>query len=892
MGEVYRAEDTRLGRDVAIKVLPPGMAEDRDRLRRFEREARALASMNHPHIAHIYGIETAEETNFLVMELAEGPTLKDLLSRGALGLERSLEIFEQIARALESAHERGIIHRDLKPANIVVTAEHGVKILDFGLAKAFEPQAIDETSGTLTAGEPSGQTREGQILGTPAYMSPEQAQGKPVDKRVDIWAFGCCFYEALIGHRPFLGDTGTEVMASIIKDAPDLNELPADVPRRIRELIESCLEKDPRLRLRDIGDAWSAIHKVLEGDDDPSTTAVPVGSAKAKNPGPYLFMTMGILAGIVLAAVFLPRFVSSPEVPEAPPARVAGTGSASPASASRHLTLALEPGYPWAEWDGYPLAISPQGDKIAYCTYPKGSGDRQLYLKAVGERGGRVLRGTQGAMNPFFSPDGRWVAFVARGKLMKVDLEGASQPLVLADAPVCFWGGDWGEDGYLYYVPVTGGGVFRVPESGGEPEPVTVPNYKEGERGHGDPHLLPGGKTLLITVPDFATIRNQIVAVSLEDKTMRPIVEGTRPVYLPSGFLVFNASDTLRAVKFDPEALEVNGTPTPLLGGVQIVRSGRGAKFACSENGMLAYLADPNPEGKLHWVDRAGRLEPVEISSSRSMQGLPSLSPDGDKLAAFDLLSSEDLEAWIADLKRGTVSRASFEGSSVAPVWSPDGTRLYYALIDKLEIRSYSVKRGEPDDYVLKLPSLGMPYSVSPDGATLALGIYYPFSTRWNIALHDVESTSAPKPFVSTTAMETLAAFSPDGRWLAYNSDETGRFEVYVRPVDGESGRVQISAEGGNSPTWAPGGGEIFYRSGSRMMAAQLLQGETLEVERTELLFEMQFESGSAFGPNYAVSPDGERFLIPVNDNEPLAHHRMEFVENWLAEIEHRVGAE
>lgn len=881
MGEVYRARDSRLGREVAIKVLPPGMADDGERLKRFEREARALASMNHPHIAHIYGIENADDTHFLVMELAEGPTLKDLLRRGALGLERSLELFEQIARALESAHERGIIHRDLKPANIVVTAEHGVKILDFGLAKAFEPNPVSSADGTLTAGDPSGQTREGQILGTPAYMSPEQAQGKPVDKRVDIWAFGCCFYEALIGHRPFLGDTGTEVMASIIKDAPDLNELPDEVPWRIRELIESCLEKDPRLRLRDIGDAWSTIHKVMQGEDEePPPVAKSRSAAKT---GPYVLTTIGVLTGIVLAAVFLPRFVSSPEVAEAPTVVAPPTFGVSRAGEPRHLSLALDPEYPWAEWDGYPLALSPQGDKIAYCTYPQGSGERQLYLKPIGEREGRVLRGTQGAMNPFFSPDGRWVAFTARGKLMKVDLEGASLPVALADAPVCFWGGDWGEDGYLYYVPVTGGGVFRVPEGGGDPESVTTPHYKEGERGHGDPHLLPGGKTLLITVPDFETIQNRIVAVSLEDKTMRPLLEGTRPMVLSNDLLVFNISDTLRAVKFDPETLEIIGTPRPVLGGVQIVRSGRGAKFAVSESGALAYLADPNPEGKLHWVDRSGRLEPVELSSSRSMQGLPSLSPDGEKLAAFDLLSSEDMEAWIADLERGTVSRASFEGSSVAPVWSPDGQRLYYALIDELEIRSYSVSRGEPDDYVLKLANLGMPYSVSPDGSTLALGIYYPFSTRWNIALHDVDGNSAPRAFLSTTAMETLAAFSPDGRWLAYNSDETGRFEVYVRPVKGEGGRVQISAEGGNSPVWGPEGGEMFYRSGSRLMRARLAAEASLEVIATEVLFEMQFESGSAFGPNYAIAPDGERFLIPLSGDEPLTHHRVEFVENWLA---------
>lgn len=888
MGQVYRAKDTRLGREVAIKVLPPGMADDPDRLKRFDREARALASMNHPHIAHIYGIERADDTNFLVMELAEGPTLKDLLSRGPLGLERSLELFEQIARALEAAHERGIIHRDLKPANIVVSPEHGVKILDFGLAKAFEPKPRDETSGTLTAGEPSGPTREGQILGTPAYMSPEQAKGESVDKRVDIWAFGCCFFEALIGRRPFHGETGTEVMASIIKDPPDLGELPSNVPRRIRELIEACLEKDPRLRLRDIGDAWTTIQKTLRGEDA-EPEAAPAEKTGAK-PGPYVLMTMGALAGIVLAAVFLPQFVSSPEIEETEAVRSVGLGELPGRGEARHLSMALDPAYPWAEWDGYPLAISPQGDAMVYCTYPDGSGERRLYLQPIGGREGRVLNGTEGAMNPFFSPDGRWVAFTARGKLMKVDLEGTSQPVALADAPVSFWGGDWGEDGYLYYVPVTGGGVFRVSQDGGEAEAVTVPNYKEGERGHGDPHLLPGGETLLITIPDFETIRNRIYAVSLEDKTMQPVVEGTRPVYLPSGHLVFNVAGTLHGVGFDPETLEVKGSPTPLLSGVQIVRSGRGAKFACSDEGTLAYIADPNAQGKLHWVDRAGRMEPLEISFSRSMQSLPSLSPDGEKLAAFDLLSPEDMEAWIADLKRGTVSRASFEGSSVAPVWSPDGERLYYALIDELEIRSYSIPRGEPGDYVLKLANLGMPYSVSPDGGTLALGVYYPFSTRWNILLHEVDGGGAPRPFVSTPAMETLAAFSPDGKWLAYNSDETGRFEVYARPVEGGGGKVQISAEGGNSPVWAPDGREIYYRSGSRMMAARLAEGEGMEVVGTETLFELQFETGSAFGPNYSVAADGERFLIPVSGNEPLTHHRIELVENWFGEIERLVA--
>jgi eukaryotic-like serine/threonine-protein kinase len=867
MGQVYRARDTRLNRTVAIKVLPEAFAHDPDRLARFQREAKLLAALNHPNIATIHGLEQANGTHYLVMELVAGETLADRVHReGALPIEEALPVARQIAEALEAAHEKGIIHRDLKPANVKVTPEGKVKVLDFGLAKAFAGDGATEdpsNSPTLSAMV----TVQGVILGTAAYMSPEQARGKAVDKRTDIWAFGCVLFELLSGRVVFSGATISDTIAAILEREPDWSALPKSTSATIRRLLRRCLEKNPMQRLRDIGDARVELEETVEPTlEKPPGTVSRMSLSRSQVTAGAVALA---LAAIVGAGVWMAR------------------RSAGPPTQAAHLAVAIPPGDDLVSSSGGTMvAISPDGRGVVYAATRLGK--RLLYFRGFDTPDARALPGTENARTPFFSPDGHWVAFFSAGKLRKISITGEGSSTI-CDAPIGR-GGSWAANDTIYFVPYQVSEVWSVSAAGGTPRQVTTLKRENGEVSHAWPQLLPGGRALLFTVETGPGDDEQHIDVQFLDTGERRVLVrgGHHGIYVSGGYLVYLREGRLLAVPFDLAHLEAAATPPVVVAEHIWDFADQDAPMAVSDTGSLAYVpGNASPQKDLVWVSRSGQEESVGAPPGTYTH--PRLSSSDKELA---VQTRTPVGVAVYDFSRGTLTPLTpREGSAQRPVWTADGRRVTYRGTRR-GYRNLFWKSADGSGEEQRLTNgetYETPDSWSPDGKILAFvrNNRSGGSDIWMLRLDDGKRTV--QPFLQTGFTEGAARFSPDGRWLSYSSNRSGRSEVYAQAFPGPSARIQISSEGGNSPVWARNGRELFYRNGQKMMVVDFTPGPVLAVGKPRLLFAGQYET--APDTDYDVSLDGRRFLMIRKQEADAPVTQIAVVLNWFEELKRIVPA-
>ena len=893
MGEVYRARDARLNRDVAIKVLLPAVAADAERLARFRREAQTLASLNHPGIAQIHGLEDSASGPFLVMELVDGPTLADRIAAGAIPVEEAIAIARQMVDALEAAHERGIIHRDLKPANIKVCDDGTVKILDFGLAKALDPAAGSNpgsiaNSPTITS---PAMTQAGLILGTAAYMSPEQAKGRVVDKRSDVWAFGCVLYEMLTGRRAFEGEDVTDTIAAVVRGEPDWNALPKDTPAQIRLLLRRCLDKDRRTRISDISVARFVMNETI----DSSGAAPDAASRSRSRRGAAMSTAAGLLLGAALVAGAWA--VSAPT-------------KVSPASAVR-FTITPPAGQPLIQSNTRDVVMAPDGSYFLYSSRIETQSQPQLMVRDLDELDARPLPGAVGARFAFTSPDGRWIGFQADDELRKVPVGGG------AAVPICRLpranAASWADDGFIVAAQQTG--LYRVAADGGEPKELIAAEPGSRELYY-SPHVLPGSRWVLFTVrtgADMAESRvDALHLVSGERKTL--ITGGRDAAYVDSGHLVYVVASesptfetllrgSLHAVRFDAARAEVTGDSVAVAGPLGIARGGP-ADYSVSSRGDLIYVQPGTGEGApmrtLVWVDRKGRETPIP-AEPRSYT-VARISPDGTRIA-LDLRDQTN-DIWIWDITRENLTFLNRDpGQDMSPVWTPDGKRIIWTT---------SRGGGFPNLYWQGADGTGrperlttnagvqFPTSITPDGGTVFL-----FSSsggnadifRKPINAQDQKS----ERLVSGPGLEWGPEISPDGKWLAYQSNESGDFQIYVRPYPNvEGSRTQISKSGGSRAAWARNSRELFYldRDGfltvvpvHEPVVGRFSAGVPAKILNTT------YYGGATIGGfdlrAYDVSPDGQRFLMikEANAVKPIIENPRTFavVMNWVEELKARL---
>jgi serine/threonine protein kinase len=869
MGEVYRARDSRLGRDVAIKILPRAFSADPERRARFEREARVLAALNHPHIAAIHGFEEADGAGALVLELVEGPTLADRLSRGALPPADAIAVARQIAAALEAAHEKGIIHRDLKPANIKLTAGDGVvKLLDFGLAKALEPgiAAAPSQSPTLT----SDGTRVGVILGTAAYMSPEQARGQTLDKRTDIWSFGCVLYEMLAGRRAFPGQTISETVAAIIGDQPEWTALPPALPGRVSWLLRRCLEKDSKRRLHDIADARVELDDALAEAASPTRSGALGDMARqgiasdptTKKPNrreriAWIAAAISLL-GLVAALAF--GRLGAPD-PDSTDRRTYDVSILLPAGLRASLTNPAGR-----------FALSPDGRRLAVAASDE-TGRSMLWIRPLDTSVAQPLAGTEGASFPFWSPDSRFVAFLAQNKLKKVAISGGP-PVTLCDASIGATGA-WNRDDVILFTPKGGAPLFRVSASGGIPTPVTTLDADAGDAQHWYPSFLPDGRHFLYFVVGSkkrgVTDPRAIYLGSLDPAVpSRQLLEGGANARYANGHLVYVREGTLVAHPFDADRLELRGEPVPLVEQVQIAgfgSTGAAGAFSLSDTGVLAYQTGFTVRSQLAWFDRAG-TELARLGDPADYAEV-SLSPDGAR-AAVSVLDTAigTRDVWLYDVARGTRERFTFDrGDDFAPIWSrPAGDRIVFSSRREGSIHLYQrPSRGGAGEEVLFQDSLGKFASHwSWDGRFITYiggGGIISRSDLWILPLADRKAY----PFLETTFVESQGQFSPDGRWIAYMSGESGRQEVYVRPFPGPGDKWLVSTAGGGWPRWRADGKEMFYLAPDGSVVAVPVDGRSarFDVGAGRVLFTVRLRPlGRLDAFPYDVTSDGQRLII------------------------------
>ncbi len=835
MGVVYRARDTRLDREVALKFLPAGFADDPERHARFEREAKVLASLNHPNIAALYGLEHLDGQHALVMELVEGEGLDERIARGPIPVDEALPIAVQIAEALEAAHERGIVHRDLKPANVKVRPDGTVKVLDFGLAKAWEEQAAESDpahSPTITGHH----TRAGVILGTAAYMSPEQARGKPVDRRADIWAFGCVLYEMLTGRRLFEGETVSDVLAAVLRTEPDWNLLPPTLPPSVRRLLGRCLERDPRQRLRDIGDARldleDAMAQPAQCRARPRSDAVRKGT-----PGRRWLLWASLpaaLAAGVAAGVLFPR---------GGPARAVVISSLMPPAGAEYYLGGKQPG---------PVSVSPDGTRIAFAARDEAHGVL-LWVRNLGSPNAVPLTGTENGSYPFWSPDGRSIGFFADGKLKRVDAAGGT-PLALADAPFGK-GGTWSAAGTILFAPSYNSAILRIPAQGGTPRPVTSLDRGHNQNSHRFPWFLPDGRHFLFLARvsgDSGRPANEVMVGSLDGGEPRPLVATDNNAAYASGFLLYTRERVLMARRFDPARLRVEGDESAVASDVAVLPGAACAVFSVSRTGVLVY--DRGTAGELEelvWLDRQGRR--TGTLGPPGFYDEPRLSPDGRQVAVDKLdATTGRQDVWVVDTARGIPTRlTTAESDSMGPVWLPDSRHLVFrthagGFLDLFE-RALGGRGG--NTLLLTSDSDKEATSVSPDGRFLAFRSATS-ATGFDIWMLPLNGNGRPFPFLHSRFNENNARFSPDGRAVAYVSDESGRNEVYVVSFPDAAGKVRVSAEGGRMPDWSGDGKELFFLTadGSALMAAPVTRrARTSRSARPARLFQVPFRNSVAY---------------------------------------------
>ena len=872
MGEVYRATDINLKRSVAIKVLPASVAADADRLARFQREAEVLAALNHPNIAAIYGLEKTPDFTALVMELVEGDDLSQRIARGPIPLDEALSIAKQIADALAAAHEQGIIHRDLKPANIKIRADGTVKVLDFGLAKVLDSRsvaALDMTPPpTLTV-----HTHAGVILGTAAYMSPEQAKGVAVDKRADLWAFGAVLYEMLTGRRAFRGEGVSDTMARVLMEEPDWTALPATTPAPIRRLLSRSLQKDRKRRLESAADARFEIEDAL---------ALPVERAAPLRAGSRDALVLAAGAGgVALLAIVL--WVVTPPRPQ-------------PAERPSRFAIVPPPAQPLnVNGVSRDIALSRDGRRLVYRSGGSMIGGSPLMVRAVDQLDAQQIPGVSAALGPFFSADSRWIGFFENGELRKISISGGP---VITICPVSgrWLGASWGDDNTIVFAtdaPNTG--LWRVPADGGQPTVLTTPDAAQREAHHGFPSMLPGGRSVLFTVPGPAggADNPQVAVLDLKTRARKTLIRGGSDAeYVEPGYLLYAAAGTLRAVRFDPERLEVIGDSVPVVD--HVITSATGAaNYAVSRTGTLIYVpggvgAQTMPRTLL-WVDRRGHEEP--ISAPPRAYSSPRLSPDGTQVAVeiFD----HDNDLWIWDITRETLRRFTFDPAfDGMPVWSRDGQRIIWASTRSGGSQLYEQAADGAGPIGRLVTNAGRATAITPDGARV-IG----FGSRGQAPIEIVVSartTRASEPSGEIRFQGVFAEISPDGRYIAYQSNESGRTEIYVRPFPlVDSGHWQISTGGGTRAVWARSGRELFYLDASNTLIAVPVQtsGSTFTAFNQAKVFDGKYSEPFP-ARHYDVSADGQRFLMLKDTaaGDPNATPAsLVVVLNWTEELKAHV---
>jgi eukaryotic-like serine/threonine-protein kinase len=870
MGQVYRATDTALGRQVAIKILPDAFAADPERFARFEREAKTLASLNHPHVAAIYAVEKSRGIHALVMELVEGEDLAQRMLRGAIPIDEALPIAKQIAEALEAAHEQGIIHRDLKPANIKVRGDGTVKVLDFGLAKALDPTSNSSPglsmSPTLIT---PAMTQVGMILGTAAYMSPEQARGRTVDRRADVWAFGAVLFEMLSGRQAFSGETVSETLAEVMKSEPPWQAIPADVPPHLVRLLRQCLVKEPRQRIRDMGD----VRLTLEGSFETP------GSAPLTTPSAVTGWTRSAAFGLAAAAAVITAAVvgagvwmmSRPTL--APPAPIA------------RLAMTLPDDQRFSSLDTPLLAVSPNGTMVAYVAVA--SGREQLHVRAIDSAESKALAGTDQAINPFFSPDGQWIGFFAQGKLKKVSVAtGTTQTLCDAPNPR---GGSWAGN-TVYFAANSNSRISKVSADGGAPTDVTTLDRAKGEVSHRWPQVLPGGKALLFDVWTGPGADEKAIHIQpLDGGAATTIVQaGASGRYLTSGHVIYARNDELFAVPFDVDRLRVSGQASRLSDAAW--RGSEGNQYAVSDNGVFVSVSGSagRIERRLVWVRRDGGVEPL-AAPPREYYGNAVISPDGTR-AAVDM-EGGTVGVWLYDFMRGTLTPLTTgKGSSQAPRWTPDGTRIVYRATrtGSRNLWWKTVDDAKGEERLTTGDGVQTAGSFSADGQWLA---YYDSdpATGFDVLALPVAGDRKPRPVVRTPFTEQFPRLSPDGHWLAFVTNESGRNEVMVQSFPEAGARTQISTSGGIEPVWSRDGRELFYLDGNAMRAVEVRTSPTFSAGAPQLLYEGRYVQSPNGVASYDVSADGQRFLRvqPLHPDPPT--HEIQVTMNWFEELKRLV---
>jgi len=874
MGEVYRATDTKLGRDVAIKVLPAEVAGNAERLARFEREAKLLALLNHPNIAHVYGFERAtlpdgSTAHFLAMELVEGEDLAERLARGPIPLDEALEIAKQIAEALEEAHEKGIVHRDLKPANVKVTPDGKVKVLDFGLAKAYTGEGQSGSSADLSQSPTMAHTatQAGVILGTAGYMSPEQARGKPVDKRSDIWAFGVVLYEMLTGRQLFSGETASDTLAGVLRAEIDWARLPGSTPRSIVRLLQRCLNRDHRRRLADASDARLEIEEA--GLEEAQGGR---GGPPASRPS---WVMVAAMAAVALASGALIAWIAF--------RRVTDPG--------RELVRLEISG---ASFQGTsPAGISPNGRRLAYVPYHSTNRER-LHVRELGDFTSRIMEGTESASSPFFSPDGENIGYfsdVGKGLFVVNLASGSTQKI--AGSPVDHESATWTADGRIVSsgLEIDGArwaGLAIVPANGGVPKPLTTP--AAGERAHADPIVIPGGRWVLFGVVGPGGFN--VDAVSLEDGGRHRVAEHvSTPQYSATGHLLFyRPSDlSLLASRFDADKAVLEGETVVLQAGVRRLGNGHGG-YALSASGTLIYTTDAGDSSltgaySLVWVDRHGAVAP--LVERRDTWAQPRLSPDGRTLVVRQT-ATPDCSLWTIDLSRGILSRLTFTGDHHSPEWTAAGTGILSSVMvgSVRQIVEKALDAEAPERQLTRSrDNLGQAVE-SPDGRVI---VFQAQTAENGSDLYTIGSDGKgeAQPFTATPFDEEAPCFSPDGRWVAYVSNESGRSEIYIRPFPGPGVKVRVSSQGGAGPRWSRDGKELFYTSQERLMVVGIREAPEPRVSAPQELFGGQFVWERP--GNFDVSADGKRFVMVQRTADDRMTEHLRVVLDFARELETRL---
>jgi serine/threonine protein kinase/Tol biopolymer transport system component len=865
MGEVYRARDSRLERDVAIKVLPANLSADSNLRQRLEREAKAVSKLSHSHICTLHDIGHQDGVDFLVMEYLEGETLEQRLTNGPLLTEQTLRYGAQIADALARAHKMGITHRDLKPANIMLT-KSGAKLMDFGLAKQTGPAPLANALIEMTV-EQSKLTREGSIVGTFQYMAPEQLEGKEADARTDIFALGAVTYEMATGKPAFSGKSRASLIASILTtDPPPITQLQPLTPPALERVVKKCMAKDPDHRWQNAADLGSELNWILESGSQLRMTALPARLSLHtwKRWLPWALSLVLVIGVTLLSWVYSTRPESS--------------------ATAVHLDASLPANISFGSPAWPLLMLSPDGKTLVFVGSEDGI--TRLYARKLDQWDAVPIRGTEGAARPFFSADGQWIAFSVGDMVKKVAVGGGPAVDVVASS---WGGGSWGASNEIVYTRAYNEGLWKVSAAGGSPNQITTPDRPKGELGHWWPQILPDGDTVLFTAFSTPNERSRLVALSLKTGKQKTLIEGANSGrYLSSGHLIFSRADNILAVPFDLRSVEVTGAPVAVLEGVACEPQNGLSQFSVSDNGALAFLSISSAfaEQTLTSFDRSGKSQTVR-DKLHVHYGLR-LSPDGRRIAMGLREAGRAPDVWIFDLARGSLTPLTHgPASNFDPIWTRDGKRILYVSERPIfDIYAKSADGSGDEELVLATPNDKYPESVTPDGKTLL------FSTSTSENQEDLWAVplarpKEAKPFLATRFYESDATLSSDGRWVAYQSAESGRAEIYVRDFPAGGNRFQVSTDGGFEPVWAKNGKELFYRSGKKLISVPLKPGADFAPGPPKVVLQGDFAEGAQV-PAYDVSPDGQHFYF-LHASKAQPQGNIKIVLNWSEELKRLV---